>query len=1222
MDSPEHHHGLSASLSLQDASHTRDYAASPFAQQSAQCDAPTSDQSESTRQRSSTPTNGTTDKVIVSARDITKVQNARGSDYQTTETENDHLLNNNDTAAMASYPATNTAPNQAPDTYSYSQYKQTSNHRNTDDDSTRMIDFEISSDGDARGAEVQRFTAIHAKQSKRRHRCVAMLLYYMFNPHWSVCTLIWLCYFAGLVLSLLIIAQWTRLLYRILGQIYIMTPWLLHAWIVLSVEWLGLWSLLSIICTDYSSSAALSGSQSHGYTSVQTTDSSAPLDAVAESSTRADEQIHGNDNATVYSKQSTCKAGFWALLHFMSICIDYYMFSRVYPFLISILLRLIVAKDNGHDLTVVEWEPTVHKLRLMSRCLQILVAWTVIRAILVLYLCIRCCMVRNGSFLSRNDGSIQAHESMDWLASQREVNSGEVDTTTSEVELTCVASIASINMNNKASHQSKISAEATINDHNNNSNNHAAFVNHLGGYNAMAQRTTVHRAIVRGGQLVWIMVTAMLLSCVYDTLLVLPHWPEPSYEDAQCDPLDETACILPYPSFYHVREDATSQTGYRVELRPERMPRLKGNRMPNLDFFSELDGFGTMGPILFYFDGLKEAYEAGNRQLPSADRVEDSITLSSATLLVDVTQGGQLVPHHVAIDYLDLGNPLVFLVPATPLHHQHHYAVAVINARSADGELLRPTRGMISLLRDHYDLAGFSGDLDIATSPSDVDHARLDRYVHIVIPALESAAPWFSFADTPNNLQLLFDFPTASSESQLGPARRIRDTALEHVRSVYSSASNVCSDQHVQVKRIDEHDCDLDGVKTARIIHAEVSVPWFLSEYGPGSFDAQFRSRWDSTGSALTHGNEDDRTGDDFGMGWVPFTVQIPCSLRASALAHNSSQPVRAVVEFGHGILGTRNEAFDDFIQEFANEEQYIILAMDCRGFSSFDYPLVIKVLLGAPHLTQSLRDHAIQGFVSRMVLHEFARSGMLDCEWMQFTETQADNNVRKQLHPLPKSPDIKITHAYYGISMGGIFGAGYTALIGSTGVIDRAVLTAAGTPFTSVIFASDDAPGFVAAMSLGVYKLQHVRIFMVLMQLAFNILDGSSALTPPLSEPLVPTLLQASAGDTTVSTATSEDLARAYNARVVSAYNRDNILGIPSDTNDNTTSHAVLTELFYEDAAALVPVDNRPLLHGTSIHICSRWDPAFLHQLTTFISTGEFIDPCADDFCYRNQTC
>ena len=32
-------------------------------------------------------------------------------------------------------------------------------------------------------------------------------------------------------------------------------------------------------------------------------------------------------------------------------------------------------------------------------------------------------------------------------------------------------------------------------------------------------------------------------------------------------------------------------------------------------FLNRLDGFSTMGPFLFYIDGLKESHEAGNTQL-------------------------------------------------------------------------------------------------------------------------------------------------------------------------------------------------------------------------------------------------------------------------------------------------------------------------------------------------------------------------------------------------------------------------------------------------------------------------------------------------------------------------------------------------------------------------------------------------------------------------------
>ena len=93
----------------------------------------------------------------------------------------------------------------------------------------------------------------------------------------------------------------------------------------------------------------------------------------------------------------------------------------------------------------------------------------------------------------------------------------------------------------------------------------------------------------------------------------------------ECDPLDATECWLPFPSFHMLQNDNTTDTGYRVHLRGELLPPLKrsrfwffqdkADRWIQPTFLNRLDGFSTMGPFLFYIDGLKESHEAGNTQL-------------------------------------------------------------------------------------------------------------------------------------------------------------------------------------------------------------------------------------------------------------------------------------------------------------------------------------------------------------------------------------------------------------------------------------------------------------------------------------------------------------------------------------------------------------------------------------------------------------------------------
>jgi hypothetical protein len=374
------------------------------------------------------------------------------------------------------------------------------------------------------------------------------------------------------------------------------------------------------------------------------------------------------------------------------------------------------------------------------------------------------------------------------------------------------------------------------------------------------------------GSLLWLSIC--VASCVshYTSFhLWLPHYD-------YCDPLDTTECALPFPSFHHMVKDNSTVTGWRVNLRGEALPLLRGGIRVHPDFLNDLDGFSTMAPILFYMEGLKEAYELHGSAigLQGPSHIEYSCTNSSITLLVNV-DSGVLVPHSAEIDYLDPERPLVLVFPAQPLHHGTHYALAVVNATDVHGTRIQPTLGMQLLLR---------GD-------ADEDWERFARYREIVIPSLEIAAPWVSHTDDPGSLQLLFDFVTVSEEAQLGSIRAVRDATLHHIQSRHWGDWS----DHVTVIKIRNEDCSKNDTLAARTIHASLDVPWFLDAYGRGHRGATLSPEALESGKPVTTGK-------------AKFMVIIPCSVQANALNPLNGTPVRALLEYGHGLYYNRGEAY------------------------------------------------------------------------------------------------------------------------------------------------------------------------------------------------------------------------------------------------------------------------------------------------------------------------
>ena len=377
------------------------------------------------------------------------------------------------------------------------------------------------------------------------------------------------------------------------------------------------------------------------------------------------------------------------------------------------------------------------------------------------------------------------------------------------------------------------------------------------------------------------LVLGLNIFCILSAISHFGPWPmslQIYSSPSACDPLDNTECALPFPSFHHMTRDSSTKTGWRVRLKG--LPPLRGGIPFHPTFLNDLDGFSTMAPILFYLEGMKEAHEQGknNRvQLQGHQTMELSVTASSATLLLNVDIG-KLVHHTAEIDYLDPNNPLVMVIPSQPLHHATHYALALVNAVDKDGNILPPTAGM----RDLW---------------TQMNSERRSRYVDTVVPALQKAAPWVNFAADFPSIQLLFDFMTVSEESQIGTLRKVRDITLSEVH-------NWDWNNHIEIVSDIRQDCSTETQnhakpRIARTINVNIDVPWFMkkpnSRYSTLDHDAIQRGKFVSVGKAK-------------GM------IKVPCSLERATLGKENGQLLKAVMEYGHGLFADRGEANDEFL--------------------------------------------------------------------------------------------------------------------------------------------------------------------------------------------------------------------------------------------------------------------------------------------------------------------
>jgi hypothetical protein len=108
----------------------------------------------------------------------------------------------------------------------------------------------------------------------------------------------------------------------------------------------------------------------------------------------------------------------------------------------------------------------------------------------------------------------------------------------------------------------------------------------------------------------------------------------------------------------------------------------------------------------------------------------------------------------------------------------------------------------------------------------------------------------------------------------------------------------------------------------ARNVNAELDVPWFLEAFGPDRRAALIDTL------AVTNGLSRR-------VGAVEVVLHILCSIQAAALDVEDGTPLRAVLDYGHGLFSSREEASVSWLHPVADEQGYVTVACDWRGMSA-----------------------------------------------------------------------------------------------------------------------------------------------------------------------------------------------------------------------------------------------------------------------------------------------
>ena len=381
-----------------------------------------------------------------------------------------------------------------------------------------------------------------------------------------------------------------------------------------------------------------------------------------------------------------------------------------------------------------------------------------------------------------------------------------------------------------------------------------------------------------------------------------------------CDPLDPTACLLPFPNDRFTTADPSTDTGRRVALPATALTNASGVALDTTEW-NRNDGFSPGSPVLVNPVGV----DPERSHLPPIGDIGASLDPDSGTVLVDMDTGERLA-HWAELD-AEAASPdrqLLIVHPAVNLPVGHRIAVGLVDLRDADDEALEAP-------------LSFRVYRDRLTTEIDEVESRRDA-IDAAIAALSEEGV------ARDELWMAWDFTVASDRNLTERLVAMRDDALERIGGGAPS---------FEVAEVVTDPAELDpGI--ARVVRGSMAVPSYLTGDGsPGS-------RLNVSADGLpAHAGYDYR---------AQFSCQVP-----QVAVDGAGGTSRAVV-YGHGLLGSRTEVESSHVAKVASTNDMTYCATDWIGMSRDDVGNALRIL-GDLSLFPTLADRSQQGILDTVVL-------------------------------------------------------------------------------------------------------------------------------------------------------------------------------------------------------------------------------------------------------------
>ena len=681
-----------------------------------------------------------------------------------------------------------------------------------------------------------------------------------------------------------------------------------------------------------------------------------------------------------------------------------------------------------------------------------------------------------------------------------------------------------------------------------------------------------------------------------------------------CDPLDPSACLLPFPNDFFTTPDPATDTGLRLNFLPTAMPRngtdlTTGGEGKPIDptEWNRNDGFSPGSMVMTYVPGIDLHQTWGTQERPHSevgpnvpgyfdhrDHIADIglYARPDAPMVIINAETGDRHPFWSELDThpqaVSSERQVLILRPAVNFEEETRYIVALRNLKDADGNTIE---------------AGdeFSAYRDGAYTDHLLNGAR-QRYFNdnIFGPLQEEGI-------ARNDLYLAWDFTVASERNLAERALHIRDDAFAQLGDTDLSDRLVPEGSSSPEFVIDEISTRTDNWTDSRgrshsmplrVVKGRVTVPNYLDRIQQTESNVRAPSAPDTPvpGSRFFHSDLDGLPDQNPAIPTVkvPFVCEVPL---------NGEQNIPGL--YGHGLLGTRGQVGD--FRSPRRDGNFFGCGVDWWGMATGDVPTVALILADLSNFP-SLADRAQQGFLNFMFVGRAA---------VHPQGFASDEAFQQDGRSLIKTADDDGTYLVYdGNSQGGIMGG---ALMALSPDIHRGILGVPAMNYSTLLNRSVDWEPVYGQVYYATYQdpIERQIGFSLIQMLwdrgeangfAHHMTDDPYANTPPHE-----VMLQVAYSDHQVSNHAAEVEARTIGAPVMTP-------GLPDGRHWEMDPYFSETATYPYKGSALVywdsgnaapPNGNIPPSHGGDPHGHPRSEPAASWQEAEFLLSGWMLDVC-----------